>query len=60
MSQLWNMFNTLQILMILPMFALIMPANVLMVQDVVTGIINFQVIDKDKVYENYISPMFGT
>ena len=31
MSQLWNTFNTLQILIAMPLFDVIMPANVLQV-----------------------------
>ena len=36
MSQLWNTFNTLQILLVVPLFYnLYMPANVLFIQDVI-------------------------
>ena len=36
MSQLWNTFNTMQILLILPLFAsLYMPSNVLFVQEII-------------------------
>ena len=36
MSQLWNTFNTMQILLVMPLFAgLYMPSNVLFVQEIV-------------------------
>ena len=41
MSQLWNIFNTLQIIMALPMLTVIMPANVLEVRTVLNDIVNF-------------------
>ena len=31
MSQLWNIFNTLQIILALPLLTVVMPANVVMV-----------------------------
>ena len=41
MSQLWNIFNTLQIIIALPLLAVIMPANVLFVKDVMDQVVNF-------------------
>ena len=34
MSQLWNIFNTLQIILALPLLAVVMPANVIFVKKV--------------------------
>lgn len=41
MSQLWNIFNTLQIIMALPMLQVQMPSNIILVQDMLLSIINF-------------------
>ena len=35
MSQLWNIFNTLQIILALPMMNVVMPVNVLLCKNVV-------------------------
>ena len=35
MSQLWNIFNTLQIILAMPLLAVILPANFLIVQHAV-------------------------
>lgn len=59
MGQLWSIFNTLQIIMALPMLAIILPANVIAVQKIVNGVINFQVVDKSTLSETIVEPIFG-
>ena len=60
MSQLWNVFNTLQIIMALPLLTVIMPANIIFVQKVVNDVVNFQVIDKQTLKETIYEPIFGS
>ena len=60
MSQLWNVFNTLQIIMALPLLTVIMPANIIFVQKVVNDVVNFQVIDKQTLRETIYEPIFGS
>ena len=59
MSQLWNVFNTLQIIMALPLLNVLMPSNVLLVQDVLLKIVNFEFIDKEAVYEEVVEPILA-
>ena len=59
MSQLWSTFNTLQIIMALNLLAVILPANVILVQEIVIGVINFQIVDKKTLSETFIEPIFG-
>ena len=60
MSQLWSVFNTLQIILAMPLLAVIMPANVLLVQRVVNEVINFQVVEKQTLKETIYEPIFGS
>ena len=59
MSQLWSIFNTLQIIMALPMLSVMLPANVIAVNKIVYGVINFQMVDKQTLSETFLEPMFG-
>ena len=59
MSQLWSIFNTLQIILALPLLNVLMPANVVFVQNIVYEIINFQIIDKKTLQKKFIEPIFG-
>ena len=59
MSQLWNIFNTLQIIMALPLLAVLMPANVLLVMDALNQIVNFSVVDKEIINSKIVEPLFG-
>ena len=58
MSQLWNIFNTLQIILALPLLSVMMPSNVILVQDVLLQIVNFQPIDKEEIYGSIVEPVF--
>ena len=46
MSQLWNIFNTLQIILSLPLLAILLPANVQLVCEVIDKIVNTALVDK--------------
>ena len=59
MSQLWSIFNTLQIIMALNLLAVILPANVILVHEIVTGVINFQIVEKKNLSAIFIEPVFG-
>ena len=59
MNQLWSIFNTLQIILALPMLNVLMPANVVFIQKIVYDIINFQIIDKKTLQKKLIEPVFG-
>ena len=56
---LWNIFNTLQIILALPLLTVVMPANVVMVQEVIDQIVNFSVLEESTVKEKVIEPVFG-
>ncbi len=59
MKYVWQTFNTLQILLVLPMLGIKMPVNVTNVQDSFKKIVNLDFIDKKKVYKVICEPMFG-
>lgn len=59
MSQLWNIFNTLQIIMALPMLAVIMPVNIVLVMEALNEIVNFSIVDKATINDKIIDPIFG-
>ena len=59
MSELWSIFNTLQIIMALNLLAVILPANVIFVQEIVISVINFQIVDKRTLSATFIEPIFG-
>lgn len=45
MSQLWNVFNTLQVILALPMLAVVMPANIAFMQSILKQIVYFSIVD---------------
>ena len=52
-------FNTLQIILILPMLVVNIPVNVANVQDSFKKIVNLEFIDKQRVYKVICEPLFG-
>lgn len=56
---LWNVFNTLQIIVSLKLLLIDLPPNVKIVQDQLEAIINFQLVPKDTLYDNIMVPVFG-
>ena len=59
MSQLWSIFNTLQIILAFPLLNVLMPANVVFVQNLINEIINLQIISKETLQKKLIEPVFG-
>jgi len=59
MKYVWATFNTLQIILILPMLVVNIPVNVANVQDSFKKIVNLEFIDKQKVYKVICEPLFG-
>ena len=59
MKYVWATFNTLQIILILPMLVVNIPVNVANVQDSFKKIVNLEFIDKQKVYKVICEPHFG-
>ena len=45
--------------MALPLLNVLMPSNVLLVQDVLLKIVNFEFIDKEAVYEEVVEPILA-
>ena len=60
LSQLWNIFNTMQLLTALPMFAINTPGNVLTINDKFSEISNFKIVEKEQLYDWIVVPVFGT
>ena len=53
------MFNTLQILLALPMLAVIAPANVIFMADIMNQVVNFTILEHDYIEEHILEPIFG-
>ena len=45
--------------MALNLLAVILPANVILVHEIVTGVINFQIVEKKNLSAIFIEPVFG-
>ena len=52
LSLLWNIFNTLQILLALNLLLVDLPANITLIRDFMYDTVNFQIIDKKVLYES--------
>jgi len=59
LSQLWNIFNTLQLISALPSFAVKIPANVETIHSSFDEIVNFEIIPKEFLYDSIIVPILG-
>ena len=51
MSKVWSIFNTLQLIILMPLMGLSLPGNVQSVYDEINKIVNLDFIPKDKIYE---------
>lgn len=60
MSQMWNIFNTMQLLTAIPLFAINTPSNVLFLNEEINKISNFQIVKKEQLYDWVIVPIFDT
>ena len=56
---LWNIFNTLQIIMALPLMMVNYPSNISTIIETFDGIVNFEIIPKDFLYDEIAVPVFG-
>jgi len=56
---LWNIFNTLQVIIGFELLALIMPANVQLFYEMLKDTINFQPLPKDVIYNFAVATPFG-
>ena len=52
LSLLWNIFNTLQLLLALNLLLVDLPANITLIRDFMYDTVNFQIIDKKVLYES--------
>ena len=59
LSLLWNIFNTLQIILAMELLALQIPANINMLTDLIKDIINLEVVPTEKLYDSIIAEPFG-
>ena len=59
LSMLWNIFNTLQILMALPLLMITFPGNVTTIIDTLESIVNFEILPKAWLYDEIAVPAFG-
>lgn len=60
LSQLWNIFNTMQLLTSLPMFSIKTPGNVISLNERFNEIANFKIVEKEYLYDWIVVPVFGT
>ena len=54
----WNIFNTLQIILALNLLIVQFPANVKMFHEKFEELINFEILPKDYLYDNVAVPIF--
>ena len=59
MGQLWTIFNTMQLLLILPYFLVKFPGNVLALYEIIVGVINFKIVESKTLYDWIVAPIFG-
>ena len=59
-SMLWTIFNTLQLILALPLLSIQAPSNVIFMVAAVTNIINFQPIKPQQIYDWVMPRLFGT
>jgi hypothetical protein len=59
LKQIWTVFNTLQIVVALPLLKVKMPANVLGVINQFNSIVNMKLIKPEKVYNWVFAPIMG-
>lgn len=59
MSQLWMIFNTMQLILVLPFYRVKFPGNVLALYEIVVGIINFKIIESSTLFDYLVAPIIG-
>ena len=60
LSQLWNIFNTMQLLTALPLLDINTPSNIIELSKKFEEIANFKIVEKEQLYDWIIVPTFGT
>ena len=58
-SMLWNVFNTLQIILALPLLLVNFPGNSTTIIESLDNIINFELIPKEDIYDAIAVPLLG-
>lgn len=58
LSLLWNIFNTLQLVIAMKLVLISMPANVELIYELIEETVNFQIIPKDDLYDSMIAGPF--
>lgn len=56
---LWNIFNTLQIIMALPLLLVNMPGNVTTIIKTLDTVVNFEIVPKEFIYDNVALPILN-
>ena len=51
LDMLWGAFQTLQIMLVMPLLIILMPANVVVVFRGFSDVINLDILDKQKIYD---------
>ena len=59
LSMLWNIFNTLQLIMGTELLAILMPANIVYCFRLLVNTVNFQLIPKEDLYDTIIATPFS-
>ena len=59
MTQLWNIFNTLQLISALPTFAIKTPSNVEQIHEGFDEIVNFEIVSKEELYDWIVVPILS-
>ena len=59
LTQMWNIFNTMQLISALPSFAIKTPANIEAIHSSFDEIINFEIFPKEFLYDNIVVPLVG-
>ena len=57
-TQLWNIFNTMQLISAFPTFAVKIPSNLDNIHSTFDEMINFEIVNKEQLYDWTIVPMF--
>ena len=58
-TQLWNIFNTMQLIAALPTFMVKTPSNVARVHRDFSGVVNFEIVPKEMLYDWVVVPVLG-
>ena len=59
LSMLWNIFNTLQIILALNLLMISFPANVELMQEQFTDMVNMELLPENFVYDTVLQPTFN-